>query len=324
MSQPMPHTGFWSTDSARVSNRIDYWREAICQAIFELDFQASSTLLDAHLQRYEVGTVKLSEVSISTAHEVVRSRTAASRGDSPLFNLNYIRRGRWTVEHYGRRVELQAGELILLDSRQPYRVTATSGTDHICAHLPIDWLRCWIPDPEEAIARPISLGTPWRAALASSLDDAAAIASNTPGATDLCAQQIAGALALALGPARSMNTSHTRLIMLRILRTIGAMFFNHDLDAAKVAAALSISPRYLHKILAGESTTYERELMRIRLQHARAMLADQRFAGLCVSEIGYRAGFKDPSHFSRRFKADFGMSPGESRELSRLQSTGTH
>ena len=32
-----------------------------------------------------------------------------------------------------------------------------------------------------------------------------------------------------------------------------------------------------------------------------------------VTKIAYRVGFKDPSHFTRRFKARFGVSPNEYR-----------
>jgi AraC-like DNA-binding protein len=32
-----------------------------------------------------------------------------------------------------------------------------------------------------------------------------------------------------------------------------------------------------------------------------------------VTKIAYRVGFKDPSHFTRRFKARFGVSPNEFR-----------
>lgn len=300
----------WSTDEANTGDRVDYWRKALREAMLHLDFDAPANGLDCRLKQYELGAVKLSSVSISTAHEVTRTREAIARNNVPRFNLNYIRSGAWTVEHCGREITLQTGEIILLDPREPYRVAATDGAQHYCVHLPIEWLRCWLPNPEAAVAKPIRLGAPWRAALAASIEDAPLLADMSPGASELCAAQIAGALALALGPARSENTTHTRLIYLRILRVIADMFHDHELDAAKVASALSISPRYLHKILARENTTYGRELIRIRLERANAMLRDRRFDDVSISEIGWRCGFCDPSHFTKRFRAAFGKTPG--------------
>jgi AraC-like DNA-binding protein len=303
----------WSTDEADAGDRVGYWRRAIREAMFQLDFETPADALDARLSQYEFGAVKLSSVSINTAHEVTRTRAAIARNSVPRFNLNYIRRGSWIVEHCGREITLGTGELILLDPREPYRVSAAAGTEHFCVHLPIDWLRCWIPNPEAAVAEPIRLGAPWRGALAAALDDAPMLGDAVPGGYDLCAAQIAGALALALGPTRSQNTSHTRLIYLRILRAISDKFHDHALDAGKLAADLAISQRYLHKILAREGTTYGRELIRIRLERAGAMLRDRRFDDISISEIGWRCGFCDPSHFTKRFRDAFGKTPGAFR-----------
>lgn len=309
----MLHARCWTTAQADTADHVSYWRKVICEAIFELEFDAPARGLDASLSQYEIGAVKLSSVSIGSAHEVIRSREAISRNVQPRFNLNYIRRGSWRVEHCGREIDLCAGELILLDNRQPYSVKAVHGADHISVHLPVEWLRCWIPNPDEAVARPIRLGTPWRAALAASLDDAPLLADMPPGTNDLCAEQIAGALALALGPSRTQNTSHTRLIFLRIQRAMREAFHDHALDAAGVAAAIGISTRYLHKILAREGATYGRELIRIRLERASTMLRDARFNALSVAEVAWRCGFSDQSHFSKRFREAFSQTPGSYR-----------
>jgi AraC-like DNA-binding protein len=303
----------WSTDHVQSGDRVGYWRQAIREAMFQLDFEAPAKPLDARISQYDLGALMLSSVSINTAHQVTRTHAGIARNKVPRFNLNYIRSGSWKVEHCGREIALQTGEIILLDPRQPYRVSASAGTEHLCLHLPIEWLRCWIPDPESAVARPIKLGSPWRAALAATLDETPMLSETAPGASDLCAAQIAGALALALGPSASQNTSHTRLIFLRILRAIADRFHDHTLDASQIAAAMSISPRYLHKILARENTTYGRELIRIRLEKAASMLRDERFAKLSISEIGWRCGFCDPSHFSKRFREAHDKTPGAFR-----------
>ncbi len=303
----------WSTTASAGANRIGYWRDAICEAIFELDFASSDCAMQAQLRQHDLGVLKLSDVSISSAHQVIRSRQAVARDRNPRFNLNFIRKGKWLVEHYGRQVQVNAGDLVLLDNRQPYSVTAQEGTTHVAAHLPIEWLRCWLPSPEDAVARPILVGDPWYATLTTTLSEAMMVSPDEAVTRSMCSQQIGGALALSLGRVARGQTSHTRAIYLRILVAIRERFCEHDLDAAAIAASVAISPRYLHKILAQEQTTYVRELFAVRLGQARAMLESPRFADLSVSEIGWRSGFCDPSHFSRRFKAHFGVSPGSFR-----------
>jgi AraC family transcriptional activator of tynA and feaB len=306
------HSRQWTTAQAGTSDLVDYWRKAICEAIFELEFDAPAGALDATLRQYQLGALRLSNVSVGSTHEVIRSREAIARNNRPHFNLNYVRRGEWTVDHCGHEIELHPGELILLDNRQPYSVRS-NGADHIAVHLPVEWLRCWIPNPEAAVAKPIRLGTPWRAALAASLDDATLLPDAAPGSEDLCAEQIAGALALALGPTRTRNTTHTRLIFLRVQGAMRRSFHDHELDAKAIATTLGISARYLHKILAREETTYGRELIRIRLERAMAMLRDARFNELSIAEIGWRCGFSDPSHFSKRFREACEQTPGSFR-----------
>lgn len=294
-------------------NRVDYWQSAICEAIFELDFASSDAAMHAQLCQYDLGLLKLSDVSISSAHRVSRSCRAVARDRSPRFNLNYVRAGSWQVDHYGRQVDVAAGDLVLVDNRQPYTVTAQEGTLHMAVHLPVDWIQCWLSRPEDAVARPIRVGDPWHATLTATLHETLDLGQEDDSIRAMCVQQIGGALALALGRSDSRQSSHTRGIYRRILAAIQGSFFDHQLDASKIAAAVAISGRYLHKILAQEGTTYVRELFRVRLEHARAMLCDPRFGDLSVSEIGWRCGFCDPSHFSRRFKGFFGISPGSFR-----------
>jgi len=54
--------------------------------------------------------------------------------------------------------------------------------------------------------------------------------------------------------------------------------------------------------------------MKIRLDHAAQLL---RATSLSVTEIGVACGFRTQSHFSRRFRARFGQSPGKSRSANR-------
>ncbi|MNR67817.1 DNA-binding transcriptional activator FeaR [compost metagenome] len=51
----------------------------------------------------------------------------------------------------------------------------------------------------------------------------------------------------------------------------------------------------------------------------RADLCNPRYSALSVSEIAYRAGFNNASHFSRSFKQRYGAAPSSYRssELAR-------
>jgi AraC-like DNA-binding protein len=51
----------------------------------------------------------------------------------------------------------------------------------------------------------------------------------------------------------------------------------------------------------------------LRLQRARALLADRRNDGMRIGDIAYAAGFADISHFNRSFRRRFGMTPTGAR-----------
>lgn len=306
----------WTTKGIDSGKRLDFWNETLRKSIFELNFEAQDVTFDAELQQHKLGPLRLSRVGISTGHTVTRSAAAIARSSVAKFNLNYVQSGELTVEQHRRKSKLTAGDFVLLDSREPYTVASYQGTRHISLHLPVEWLRRWLPNPEDCTGRPIRCGMPWSAALGASLQDAHSFADAPQGLSDLCADQLAGALALAFGPVQSSNSTHCRKLYVRLQKTMEDLSHDTEIEAKDVAAALSISPRYLYKILARENTTYCRELVRIRLERAVRMLRDPRFNTVSVAEIAWRSGFCDPSHFSKRFRQFYGCTPGAFRSKS--------
>jgi AraC-like DNA-binding protein len=81
-----------------------------------------------------------------------------------------------------------------------------------------------------------------------------------------------------------------------------------DLSPARIAEAHHVSLRYLYVLLADRAETPAEWIMRCRLAAAHADLARDSPA---VGVVAQRWGFKDQSHFTRRFKAAYGITPGE-------------
>jgi len=307
---------YWSTQGVARGKRLEFWNETLRNSIFELNFEARQPVFNAELTQHGVGPLRLSHVAISTGHTVTRSSAAIARSEISRFNLNYVERGELVANQHRRMSTLKSGDFILLDSRERYSVASSDRTRHVSLHFPVEWLKRWLPNPEDCAGRPIRRGMPWSAALAASLGDARSFADAPQGLSSLCADQLAGAVALAFGPVESGNSAHCRKLYLRLLKTLEDLSHDPELEAKDVANALSISPRYLYKILSRENTTYCRELVRIRLTRASRMLRDRRFDTVSVAEIAWRSGFRDPSHFSKRFRQTFGCPPGAFRKAS--------
>jgi AraC-like DNA-binding protein len=86
-----------------------------------------------------------------------------------------------------------------------------------------------------------------------------------------------------------------------------------DLAPPVIAAALRVTPAYLHKIFSGDSETVSRYILRRRLQECARALKNAVQAGRSVTDIAFSFGFNSLPHFCRVFKERYGQSPSDFR-----------
>jgi AraC-like DNA-binding protein/surface antigen len=86
-----------------------------------------------------------------------------------------------------------------------------------------------------------------------------------------------------------------------------------NLAPAQMAAALDISLRTLERGLAlALDCTPSQLIVAVKMREARRLLSD---GEMRVADVAERLGFANPFHFSRRFKAFYGVAPSESRTV---------
>jgi AraC family transcriptional regulator, positive regulator of tynA and feaB len=107
-------------------------------------------------------------------------------------------------------------------------------------------------------------------------------------------------------------TCHAQRLFARIRGVINDGFEDPDFGPREVAAEAGISLRYLQKLFTVRGSTCSEFIYSLRLDHAARLL--HRRASLAtsqpLSEIAYACGFRDYSHFARKFRDRFGYSPG--------------
>jgi AraC-like DNA-binding protein len=86
-----------------------------------------------------------------------------------------------------------------------------------------------------------------------------------------------------------------------------------DLDPAAIAAAHHISVRSLYRLFSSHQMTVAGWVRARRLDRCRQDLSDPRLRQRPVHVIGIRWGLSDSAHFSRVFKAAFGLTPNDYR-----------
>jgi transcriptional regulator GlxA family with amidase domain len=88
-----------------------------------------------------------------------------------------------------------------------------------------------------------------------------------------------------------------------------------EFDWAKLSDSVSLSESRLRHLFTLQTGIAPREYsLRLRLERARALLSDER---LTISQIGLRVGWQERSHFERRFKNYYGLSPAQYRTMVR-------
>jgi len=86
-----------------------------------------------------------------------------------------------------------------------------------------------------------------------------------------------------------------------------------DLGAEAIARAMFISVRQVYKLWETEPRSLGQWILERRLDAARRELTSPRRRNLTIAAIAGRWGFVDATHFSRRFRQAYGVSPREWR-----------
>ncbi len=310
----------WSTQDVEPHRALAYWCDSVCHAILELGVDCpAGEPFQARLEQCVLGSTKLNFIQ-ATAQNVARTRRAISRSDTAVFHLLHLRSGQFELEHRSRPVVMHAGDCALLDSTEPHTVSCPVPTRCLVVQFPRPWLLAWLPEPEAIVGRVLRPQSGWSAALS------AAVANLRPDDIDrlslprgVVAEQIAALLALAAGRGAPQPSRRDQL-QGRLVRALHDRYHEPGLSPAMVAQENGISKRYLHFLFANSGSTFGEQLLRIRLDSARRLLSDERFADVPIGEIAARCGFAEPSHFARCYRRHFGAAPGAYRSALRRRS----
>lgn len=117
-------------------------------------------------------------------------------------------------------------------------------------------------------------------------------------------------------PASGMGQEQRELLR-RVRAHVDARLWDRTLSPATIAAAQHISVRYLHKLFESQGSTIGRWVQHRRLEEARRELARPGARDVAVGAVARRWGFANATHFSRSFRAAYGVSPREWRERTR-------
>ena len=298
--------------------RFKYWVDTVCTELIELEVRTGSPQnFDACLRHAQLGPIQLNHIYTREAQAVRRTRQAIGRSGKVHFELVYVRSGGLIYKHYGKTLTVGQNECVLIDSTEPYSFGSSACTSGTTLQIPQEWLRVRMARPEEAVANVISDATPWGCAFLATLRALSTQSIDNIGPGEVISEQVASLLRLALYPlVGDTGQERSGRRFREIIQLLRNWAHDETLDPDKAARLGGMSKRSLQALLSAAGTTFSKELMSIRLERARQHLHDPLFTGIRVSDIGWRCGFVDASHFARRFTARYGISPGAYRRTS--------
>lgn len=313
----------FSTFKVHPRDRIANWREEASKVYVAHDF--SSNAGKSFSGTIRAGSLDVIGLSLfeSAACRVERTQRCLRQDADDDLIVCIQTAGRKTVHQDGRDAVLAVNDMALVDPRRPFSLSMETGHGALVVKVPRRELQARVGDLTCMTARTISCGHPAVALCSGFLTmlpehidalDGHAAAKIAQQAVDLLALSFAAYA----GVGHVTLSSRREVARLRLKATIEGAICDPTLRPVDGAAAAGISVRYANALLAEEGTSLERLIVSRRLQHCHKALVDSAQARRKVSDIAYEYGFSDLSHFTRRFKAEFGYLPSECRPLLTL------
>jgi AraC-like DNA-binding protein len=304
------------------ATRVDYWQHVVDEAFCPLEVKTPDGLdVRDQVRVGHAGAVRVLELAMNKSHLVERGDAQIRRLDPEGYTVNVQERGRGMVEQDGRQALLAPGDLALVDSSRPSR-WAYRAARNVTLVFP----RALLPLRQDELSRLTGVrirGDRGIGALVSSLARQLPAHSGDGRAADQARlgtavlDLITAALATRLDRVQQMpRESRQRVLFQQVLAFIEARLDDPDLSPARIAAANYISVRYLYKLFETEQASVAAWIRRRRLERCRGDLLDPAQRHTPVSAIADRRGFASAAHFSRAFRAAYGLPPAEYRAIA--------
>jgi AraC-like DNA-binding protein len=308
----------FSTRELSRRDRIPYWVDVATQAYFKHGFDASAETFVGNLYAERLDSIVLSRCDCGPCH-VTRTRQDVARDDIDDLILCVRLSGRSVFKQGDREVVVDPGTVLLQDCGRPMEVEFLELSKSIFVNVPRAALQARMGGA--AFSGTVSTKVPIAGLAAEFLTQLAARAGMLDEAVRRrLSEQALDLIALAMSSANGTPalSSPRSSALLRLKMTIEARLSDPNLKPASAAAAAGIGVRYANDLLAEENFSLERYILHRRLERCSIALGDPLQAHRMVGEIAFSWGFSDHSHFTRRFRDAFGMTPGDYRRQHQL------
>ncbi|MEX0734894.1 MAG: helix-turn-helix domain-containing protein [Steroidobacteraceae bacterium] len=305
----------WSAASYCPSDRFEAWAHQLGRVYcdFAID-RPIKPAFDAMMRFRTADGLEVVECVCDPCGAVRRNQEIA-RDDRQILGIQLVLAGREHICFDGEEIELGGGDILIWDSTRQMRFVVRERLHKVSVVLPLVRFQHWHPGSRRSIQRRLD-GTAGAGRLL------ARYIAGLPGhfigdsaiEGDALTEATLALLTHALGRDEDHDTATLRGAQLfRIRQFIDEKLFQPDLSPPMIAEAHRISIRYLHWLFEETGDTLVQFIIKERLKRCRRELAIQAMHNRTITDIALSWGFHDLTHFSRRFRQEFGQSPQEFR-----------
>lgn len=304
--------GSFSTDLVPVSDRLEAWRWNAKQICGDCRFQfPKQNSFHGSIEARRVAGLELTLFSsspVSFRKFPIASMNSEGRACIVITQLAGVRR----YCQDGKVAILKRGDTTLIDSGRSWSSDCAGDCARLYLRVPYFLMEGRLGLKPIPIARRISgtsgLGT-ILFGLSTSLFRQAEEMSSEEGAAAVAAYFKILSACLGDWKQNPLDTKRTDVVWNLIASYIEARLPDTDLGPAKIASAMGISVRHVHRVFSSKGCTVADWIRERRLRQCHNDLSDPRLMQRSITEIAFFWGFNDSAHFSRSFKQQYGICP---------------
>jgi AraC-like DNA-binding protein len=242
-------------------------------------------------------------------------------GQPPGIWLGLVVTGEASLDHQGSRTRLPADTLLYGPTGTPASLRFTTDFRLLLVTIPGRLLAYRLIDPVELTVHPAGRRGGMLCVLFAWLHAIARVIDDLPAA-ELAHLESAGAEmligALRSGRAAEGPADGATAALGRIRRAIEDALDDPELCIGQIGRQLGLSPRYIQKAFSASGQTFTAYVLRRRLARCHHDLSNPGRLAMSISQICFSHGFNDAAHFSKSFRAQYGLAPGAWRKKAVL------
>jgi AraC-like DNA-binding protein len=307
------------TDALPPAERIGFWRDRMARLFQGLaSHEYGDTEFHGRTHTVQLGGVVMTRLE-ATRHHVERSARSARAAEVPYLKIVAPFSGCAGIEQRGRETWVTPGQWCVYDTTQTYAVANPERVEHLIVMIPKVAFAGQAESLQPLMARRLG-GSGGIARVA--LETMRQAFREAPNVEGPAAEALAGAIAqLVQHSLLDLAGQETALgqraaLRERIKRHVALHLAEPRLSVDAIAGALGVSRRQLYVAFADEPDGVAGYVLAERIAACRRAFDDRALAHRSITTIALDHGFQSLAHFSRVFRARFGVAPSDYRRAA--------